>query len=149
MYVAYTDGSYKSSKNSGGYASIILKDNKIICKLYEGFTNTTNNRMELLAVIETLKYFKNPVNITIVSDSKYVIDNIVLKNVDKWFANNDLTKKNLDLWKIAYDLLQIHDVNFKWVKGHSDNELNQLADFFAQHAADCIELKNDLKTNEW
>jgi len=75
-YVAWTDGSFKPSTNSGGYSAIITKDNIVVAKLYQGFTNTTNNRMELLGVIETLKYFDNPVDIIIHSDSQYVVSSI-------------------------------------------------------------------------
>ena len=76
-YKAYTDGSYQSSRNSGGYASIIYDQfGNLVTELYQGFKNTTNNRMEIMAVLETLKYFKQPVNITIVSDSLYVVNTI-------------------------------------------------------------------------
>lgn len=76
-YKAYTDGSYQDSIKAGGYASIIFdeSDNKII-ELYQGFKNTTNNRMEALAVLATLEYFKEPVEITIISDSMYVVNTI-------------------------------------------------------------------------
>lgn len=77
QYKAYTDGSYQSSIDAGGYASIIYdKSGKLVTELYQGFKHTTNNRMELMAVLETLKYFKQPVNITIVSDSMYVVNSI-------------------------------------------------------------------------
>jgi ribonuclease HI len=76
-YKAYTDGSYQSSINAGGYASIIFDEsNNCIAQLYQGFKNTTNNRMEIMAVLETLKYFKEPSEITIVSDSMYVVNTI-------------------------------------------------------------------------
>lgn len=76
-YKAYTDGSYQSSINSGGYASIIYdENNNIVAKLYQGFKDTTNNRMEIRAVLETFKYFQEPVDITIVSDSMYVVNTI-------------------------------------------------------------------------
>jgi ribonuclease HI len=77
-YIAYCDGSYQPKINTGGWASIILKDKKIIKKLYYGLKDSTNNRMELMAVIETLKYFKDPVNITIYSDSQYVVNSVML-----------------------------------------------------------------------
>lgn len=76
-YKAYTDGSYQSSISAGGYASIIYdENNNLITRLYQGFKNTTNNRMEARAILETLKYFKEPVDITIVSDSMYVVNTI-------------------------------------------------------------------------
>lgn len=77
-YIAYTDGSYQNEIKAGGYASIIIdSDNNVIKKIYQGYHNTTNNRMEMMAVIETLKYFKDPVDIKIVSDSQYVVKTII------------------------------------------------------------------------
>ena len=96
-YIAYVDGSYQSSLNAGGYASIICNGNQVIKELYQGFLHTSNNRMELLAVIETLKYFPYPVEITIVSDSKYVVETITRAAPQKWFEEHDYSKKNLDL----------------------------------------------------
>jgi ribonuclease HI len=76
-FKAYTDGSYQSSIDAGGYASIIYDENdNVVAKLYQGFKHTTNNRMEARAVLETLKYFKEPTDITIVSDSMYVVNTI-------------------------------------------------------------------------
>lgn len=76
MYTIYTDGSYQSSINAGGYATVIIKDEKIVKTLYKGFKNTTNNRMELMGVLEALRYFKTPTKMKIYSDSQYVINNI-------------------------------------------------------------------------
>ena len=138
MYIGYTDGSYKSSTGQGGYASIITLNNEVVEKLYQGFTNTTNNRMELLAVLETLKYFKTATAIHIFSDSQYVVNSLNQGHVEKWFLNNDLSKKNLDLWFEVIDLLKLHKVTFEWVKGHSRHKMNEMANLYAQHAADCI-----------
>lgn len=142
-YIAYCDGSFQSSIESGGWASIILKDGKIIKKLYQGYKHTTNNRMEIRGVLETLKFFKEPVKIKIYSDSQYVINSIVNKHVYKWFEDKDFSKKNLDLWFELIDLLEIHDVTFEWVKGHETNEMNNLADKLAVHAAQCLNLPED------
>lgn len=76
MYTVYTDGSYQNCIKSGGYAAIIVKDNKIIKKLYQGYKDTTNNRMELMAVLATLQYFEEPQDLEIYSDSQYVISSI-------------------------------------------------------------------------
>lgn len=76
MYKVYTDGSYQNSIKSGGYASVITEDDRIVKILYQGFTNTTNNRMELMGVLATLKYFKEPCEFEIISDSAYVVNNI-------------------------------------------------------------------------
>lgn len=76
MYNIYTDGSYKSSTDRGGYASIILNNDKIESILHFGYTHTTNNRMELMGVLSALKYFLNPTDMTIYSDSAYIINNL-------------------------------------------------------------------------
>lgn len=142
-YIAYCDGSYQPKINTGGWASIILKDKKIIKKLYYGLKDSTNNRMELMAVIETLKYFKDPVNITIYSDSQYVVNSVMLGWVYTWFEQKDYTKKNIDLWFELVDLLKYHNVTLIWVKGHEDNTMNNYADMLAQHAAKCLNLPED------
>ena len=99
--------------------------------------------MEIRGVLETLKFFKTPVKIKIYSDSQYVINSIVNKHVYKWFAEKDFSKKNLDLWFELIDQLSIHDVTFEWVKGHETNEMNNLADKLAVHAAQCLNLPED------
>lgn len=142
-YIAYCDGSYQSSINAGGWSSVIIKDNKIIKTLYQGYQNTTNNRMEIRGVLETLKYFKTPISIKIYSDSQYVINSIVNKHVYKWFEEKDYSKKNLDLWFELIDLLDFHNVTFQWVKGHNENEMNDLADKLAVHAAQCLNIPKD------
>ena len=142
-YIAYCDGSYQPKINTGGWASIILKDKKIIKKLYYGLKDSTNNRMELMAVIETLKYFKDPVNITIYSDSQYVVNSVMLGWVYTWFEQKDYTKKNIDLWFELVDLLKYHNVTLIWVKGHEDNTMNNYADMLAQHAEKCLNLPED------
>lgn len=96
-YIAWTDGSHKPSTNTGGYSSIITKNKKIFAKLYQGFKNTTNNRMELLGVIATLRYFTTPISILIHSDSQYVVSSVNNGHVFEWIKNNDTSKKNLDL----------------------------------------------------
>lgn len=77
MYTIYTDGSYQNSIKAGGYAAIIIHEGNIVKKLYQGYKNTTNNRMELMAVKAALEYFKEPEEIEIYSDSQYVISSIV------------------------------------------------------------------------
>ena len=101
--------------------------------------------MELLSVLETLKYFKEPSNIIIYSDSQYVVSSIENGHVEKWFKNNDLSKKNLDLWREILDQISFHNVKFIWVKGHNKNKMNELADLFAVHAGSCLNLIEDVK----
>lgn len=146
-YICYTDGSYQASLNAGGWSSIILDENsKLIARLYQGMTHTTNNRMEIRAVIETLKYFKDPTELTIVSDSQYVVNSINSGLAIKWVANNDLSKKNLDLWFELIDLLAKHNVTMVWTKGHNGNKWNEEADKWCVFAAQCYNLPRDIWT---
>lgn len=112
MIKIYTDGSYKPSTGQGGYASIILKNDEVLKILQEGYICTTNNRMELMGVLEGLKYFKTPQNIIIYSDSSYVVNSISGGYVERWILENDDSKKNMDLWSQIYALLNIHNVKF-------------------------------------
>lgn len=145
MIEIFTDGSYKSSLNQGGYSAIVTENKVILAKLYHGFKNTTNNRMEMRGVLEALKFFKNPSQLIVYSDSAYVVNSLNQGHVRKWFKNQDLSKKNLDLWFEIINLVDFHDVTFKWVKGHNKHEMNELADLYAQHASLCMNLPKDLK----
>lgn len=143
-FICYTDGSYQASINAGGWASIILDENeKVIAKLYQGLTHTTNNRCELRAVLETLKYFNEPTDITIVSDSQYVIGG-VNGSAQKWFEEQDLSKKNLDLWFEVVELLKKHKVTMIWTKGHVGNKWNEEADKLCVFAAQCYNIPRDI-----
>lgn len=97
MISVYTDGSYKPALKQGGYAAVITEDGIIKKILYQGFRNTTNNRMELRAVLEALKYFKEPTTMTIYSDSSYVVSSLNNQHVKRWIIENDDSKKNMDL----------------------------------------------------
>lgn len=148
-FICYTDGSYQASLNAGGWASIILDENEnVIARLYQGMTDTTNNRMEIKAVIETLKYFKERCDLTIISDSQYVVQSIVTGSAESWIKNNDLTKKNLDLWFELVELLSKHNVTMQWVKGHNNNRWNEEADKWCTFAAQCYNLPKDIWTIE-
>lgn len=148
-YIAYTDGSYQDSIKAGGYASIIFDEqgNKVK-ELYQGFKNTTNNRMEALAVLATLEYFKEPVEITIVSDSMYVVNTIAEDWVGKWYREKDYSKKNLDIWFKILDYLSFHKVTMEWTKGHADNEINNEVDELCVFAARCLNLPEDEFSNK-
>lgn len=135
MIKVYTDGSYKPSTNQGGYGVVITNNDEIQKILYQGYINTTNNRMELLAVIAALEYFIESTEFEIYSDSSYVVSSINNQHVFRWIKENDLTKLNMDLWNKIVKLLQFHKVKFNWVKGHNDNEFNNLADFYANAAS--------------
>lgn len=143
-YVCYTDGSFKSSSGKGGWASIITDENdKLVKELYSGLKNTTNNRMEALAVLETLRWFKEPTELTIVSDSMYVVNTINEGWARKWYENQDYSKSNLDIWFQILDYLDFHKVKMEWTKGHANHKMNNRADELAQFATICLNLPED------
>lgn len=135
--IAYTDGSSLGNPGPGGYGAILLDtEKKIKRELSEGFTLTTNNRMELLAVIMVLERLKKlPTEITIFTDSKYVHDAVEKKWVFGWEKKGFNGKKNPDLWIRFLKIYRQHKVSFEWVKGHGGNELNEVADRLAVAAA--------------
>lgn len=134
----YTDGACSGNPGVGGWASVLLYEQHKK-ELYGNDKETTNNRMELTAVIEALKALKRPCNVTLYSDSKYVIDSINKDWVYKWKANNWIKSDrkpalNTDLWKELLTLLEVHKVKFVWVKGHNGNEYNERCDELAVKA---------------
>lgn len=134
----YTDGACSGNPGVGGWASVLLYEQHKK-ELYGNDKETTNNRMELTAVIEALKALKRPCNVTLYSDSKYVIDSINKDWVYKWKANNWIKSDrkpalNTDLWKELLTLLEVHRVKFVWVKGHNGNEYNERCDELAVNA---------------
>ena len=142
-YTIYTDGScLKNPGGPGGYACIILDNDNdnIIYKKAFGEYITTNNRMELKAAILGLSYFKSKTEITIVTDSTYVRNGFEKGWIQNWLKNNwknsgNKPVKNRDLWEELLKLVKMHDVRFKWVKGHSENNYNNIADAMARDAA--------------
>lgn len=141
--ILYTDGACRGNgKEStiGGYGIVLIykdakKEIKKACK------NTTNNIMELTAVIEGLKLLKEPCNVEIYSDSAYVVNAINNKWLESWVKKgwktaNKTPVKNRSLWEKLLELLKIHQVKFIKVKGHSDNELNNRCDELANEAMD-------------
>lgn len=144
MYTIYTDGSYKPTRDAGGYASVILNDDKVEKVLAQGYVHTTNNRMELLGLLSALKYFEEPKDLQIYSDSSYVVTSINKNHYKKWLEENDVTKKNLDLWDEIADWLAFHNVKMHWVKGHNDDTYNEMADLYANMAAIVLNPFTDL-----
>lgn len=135
--VAYTDGSSLGNPGPGGFGLILLETEKKVKKeVSEGFRLTTNNRMELLAVIRALELLKfTNTEITIYSDSKYVIDSVEKRWVFGWVKKGFKGKKNEDLWRRFLSVYELHQVRFQWVKGHAGNEMNERADELAVAAA--------------
>ena len=131
----YTDGAAKGNPGPGGYG-VILRSGRFEKELSQGFNYTTNNRMELLAVIvglETLKKSGN--NVSIYSDSKYVVDAINKKWLDQWQKKSWSKVKNVDLWKRLLIALRDQKVTFFWIKGHNEHPENERCDKLAVMAS--------------
>ena len=136
MIEIYTDGAYSSSRNQGGWAFVVVQDNKVIYKDYDGLMNTTNQRMEIMAMIKTLSWLKNysiSIPIKIYTDSMYVIGTIT-KNYNK-NANNDL-------WDILIPLVN-KDIEYLHVKGHNGDKFNEECDKWAVFGSNLLNCKND------
>ncbi len=135
MVTIYTDGSALGNPGPGGYG-IVLRFGDKVKEIAAGFRNTTNNRMELLAVIvalENLKTVKYPIHIY--SDSKYVIDSISKGWLFNWVKKGFKGKKNVDLWKRYLEVSQPFTVTLHWVKGHAGNPDNERCDRLAVEKA--------------
>lgn len=139
MIEIYTDGASSGNPGPGGYGTILraMYNGTLLEKEFSGgFRKTTNNRMELLAVIVGLKALKQPgQQVTIYSDSKYVIDAIEKRWVYNWIRNGFKGKKNKDLWLQLVDLLKQHNVRLVWVRGHAGHPLNERCDRLAVAAS--------------
>lgn len=133
----YTDGAAKGNPGPGGYGVILeLVGTGYRKEFYEGFRLTTNNRMELLAVIVGLEKLKNPgTSVLVVSDSKYVVDSVAKGWVFGWEKKGFAGKKNSDLWARFLKVYCKHKVDFKWVKGHNSHPQNERCDQLAVMAS--------------
>jgi ribonuclease HI len=143
--IIYTDGSSRGNPGPGGYGTILMYGDKRK-ELSQGYRKTTNNRMELMAVIAGLEALKKTgLKITIYSDSQYIVKALNEGWLNKWMATNFAKgKKNKDLWVRFYDLYKQHQIKFVWVKGHAENKYNNRCDELATAAAD----GNDLLIDE-
>jgi len=143
--IIYTDGSAKGNPGNGGYG-IVMMSGAHRKELRQGFRLTTNNRMELLAVIVALENIKKEKSsVTIYSDSKYVIDSVEKKWVFGWEKINFNKKKNPDLWIRFLKIYRKQKVSFIWVKGHANNKENERCDVLAVQAAE----SNNLLIDTW
>ena len=136
MITIYTDGACSGNPGIGGWGVVISESNKEDTFLNGGNDNTTNNRMELTAAIEALKYFEDKQTITLITDSKYVKDGIQ-SWIQNWKKNGWKTAakkpvKNKELWIELDQLISKHIISWKWVKGHAGNAHNEQADYLAR-----------------
>jgi ribonuclease HI len=133
----YTDGACSGNPGKGGYGIVMKFPEKNYEKRYSaGYRLTTNNRMELLAVIVALEKLKSTENdIHIYTDSKYVVDAIQKKWLQSWVKIGFKNKKNPDLWKRMIPLLKEHQTTFHWIKGHAGHPENEICDQLAVKAA--------------
>lgn len=134
--IIYTDGAARGNPGPGGYGAI-LKWGNTVKEISQGYRRTTNNRMELLAVIMALKQLKKEgVDIIIYTDSSYVVDSVEKRWVFGWVKTNFKDKKNADLWKQFLVEYKKHKIKFQWVRGHATNAGNIRCDELATAAAD-------------
>ena len=140
----YTDGASRGNPGPGGFGAILLWGDRVK-EISAGFRLTTNNRMELMAVIAALEALrKKNLELTIFSDSQYVVNSVEKKWLDGWIRNHFKGgKKNRDLWMQYYHLSRDFDIRFRWVKGHADNIYNNRCDELATQAADGGDLEVD------
>ena len=138
----YTDGSARGNPGPGGYG-VILKWGSVEKEMSEGFRKTTNNRMELLAVIKGLEALTRPVEVEVYSDSKYVVEAVKQGWVFGWQKKGFKGKKNPDLWQRFLKIYPKHKVTFHWIRGHNDHPYNERCDVLATTAADGRNLQID------
>ena len=143
----FTDGACKGNPGPGGYGAILVYG-KYEKMLSEGFFETTNNRMELLAVIKALEALTEGCEVKVVSDSKYVVDSLSKGWVDAWrrkgWKKSDGKRAlNVDLWERLLPLLDRHDVCFEWIKGHDGHPYNERCDALAVASAEDPKQKDE------
>lgn len=136
--IIYTDGACSGNPGPGGWGAILMiNENKK--EISGGNKNTTNNVMELTAVIEALKLLKRPCNVNLYSDSAYVVNAFLQNWIFGWIKNgwknfNKEDVKNKELWQELISLTKVHNVTFHKVKGHADNKYNNRCDELARNA---------------
>jgi ribonuclease HI len=143
MITIYTDGASQGNPGPGGYGAV-LKYKQHRKELTQGFRKTTNNRMELMAVIVALEALKEPgQDVTVYSDSKYVVDAVEQKWLWGWVKKGFAKTKNPDLWQRFLKVYTKHKVKFVWVKGHAGNIENERCDELAVQSARGLNLPID------
>jgi ribonuclease HI len=143
----YTDGAASGNPGPGGYGAVLMSGSHRK-ELAQGYKHTTNNRMELLAVIVALEALKTaPCDVTVYTDSKYVADAVTKGWVFTWVKKRFKGKKNPDLWLRFLDVYKKHNVNFVWVKGHANIPENERCDQLAVEASKAPVLLDDVGYN--
>ena len=136
MIKIYTDGACSGNPGIGGWGVVNLENNNDPIFLNGGDNNTTNNRMELSAALNALKFFKEKKELTIITDSKYLKDGIQswIQNWKKngWKTASKKPVKNKELWIELDELISRHNISWEWVKGHAGNKHNEKADYLAR-----------------
>lgn len=130
----FTDGAAKGNPGPGGYGAI-LRSGAHEKELSGGFYHTTNNRMELMAVIVGIEALKSGCSVRVVSDSKYVVDAFNARWIDGWKRRGWAKVKNPDLWKRLLKAMEPHQVRFEWIKGHNEHPENERCDRLAVAAS--------------
>ena len=145
--IIYTDGSSRGNPGPGGYGIVMLQPGSGYKKEFcEGFKKTTNNRMELLAVIVAIeKIKKENQRVYVYTDSKYVSESVEKKWVFNWEKKGFKNKKNPDLWLRFLKIYNKHVIKFIWVKGHNNNPLNERCDYLAVEASKNLNLGTDIE----
>lgn len=130
----YTDGACKGNPGPGGWAAILIYEQheKTISG---GKQRTTNNNMELTAVVEALKLLKRPCIVEVITDSKYVADSFEKGWYRSWIEQKQLGRPNYELWNCLYSLAEKHKIKIGWVRGHNGNHYNEICDRIAQSEA--------------
>lgn len=135
MVTIYTDGASRGNPGPGGFGVVMMYGSHRK-EISQGFKLTTNNRMELLSVIVALESLKKEgCDVTVYSDSKYVVDAVEKKWLLGWIKTNFKGKKNADLWVRFYKVYKKHNVRFQWIKGHAAHKENEHCDQLAVEAA--------------
>ena len=140
----YTDGSARGNPGRGGYGAVLVSGTHRK-ELSAGYRLTTNNRMELLAVIVALEAMKMPkMDFSIYTDSKYVCESVEKRWVFSWVQKGFKGKKNPDLWRRFLELYKLHTIKFIWIKGHAGHPMNERCDQLATEAADAKKMLIDV-----
>ena len=143
----FTDGACSGNPGKGGYGAVLIYGEHRK-EISQGFKLTTNNRMEILGVLEAFRCLKKPCDVVLCSDSKYVIDALLQGWAKKWRENKWMRTKrdkalNVDLWEPLLLEIEKHNVTYKWVKGHAGHPENERCDFLAVSAYNSCNLTDD------